>query len=73
MNIVSIHIDETLADPDITQLKATLSAVPHVVNVELNTSVPHDLMVEYEEHHNIPVILLDRLSRQGLHSDIQYC
>ena len=73
MNIVSIHIDETLADRDIKQLKQTLSAVPHVVNVELNTSVPHDLMVEYEEHHNIPVILLDRLSRQGLHSDIQYC
>ena len=73
MNIVSIHIDETLADPDIKQLKETLSAVPHVVNVELNASIPHDLTVEYEEHHNIPVILLDRLSRQGLHSDIQYC
>ena len=73
MNIVSIHIDETLADRDIEQLKASLSTVPHVLHVQLNSVVPHDLMVEYEAHHNIPMTLLERLSKQGLHSDIQYC
>ena len=73
MNIISIHIDETLADRDIRNLKETLTTVPHIVNVELNSSVPHDLVVEYEAHYNMPVIILDKLSRQGLHSDVQYC
>lgn len=73
MNIMSIHIDETLDDRDVRNLKKALTIVPHVFNVELNSSVPHDLMVEYEGHHNMPVIILDKLSKQGLHSDIQSC
>jgi len=73
MNIMSIHIDETLDVRDITALKQALTAVPHVLNVECNSFVPHDLMVEYEGHHNVPVTILDKLSKQGLHSDIQAC
>lgn len=73
MNIMSIYIDETLDDRDIKDLKEALTVVPHVLNVRLNSFVPHDLMVEYEEHHNMPVIILDKLSKQGLHPDIQSC
>ncbi len=73
MNIMSIHIDETLADRDIKKLKFALAAIPHVVNVELNTSVPHHLMVECDEHYNMPVIILEKLFREGLHSDMQLC
>jgi hypothetical protein len=73
MNIMSIHIDETLGVRDIRKLKETLTAMSHVINVELNSSVPHDLMVEYEAHFNMPVIVLNKLSRQGLHSDMQLC
>ena len=73
MNIMNIHIDETLSNRDIRKLKNVLIAVPHVINVELNSSVPHDLMVEFEAHNNMPVIILNNLSRQGLHSDMQSC
>lgn len=73
MNTMSIHIDETLDDMKIKYIKETLSVVPHVINVEISSVAPHDLMVEYEEHHNMPVIILDKLTRQGLHPDIQYC
>lgn len=73
MNVMCIHIDETLGDQDIRTLKEKLTAIPHVINVELNSSVPHDLMVECEAHYNIPVIILDKLSSAGLHSDMQLC
>lgn len=73
MNMMSIHIDETLAGRDIKALKDALTALPYVCNVELSSSMPHDLMVEYEEHHNMPVMILDKLSQQGLHSGIQSC
>lgn len=73
MNVINIHIDETLDAGQLDALKEELVHVPHVANVELSPTVPHELMVEYEEHHNIPVRLLNRLSRHGLHPDIQYC
>lgn len=73
MNVMSIYIDETLADRDIRKLKEALTAIPHIINVELNSSVPHDLMVEYKKNFNLPVIILNKLSRWGLHSDMQSC
>lgn len=73
MNIICIRIDDTLDAAQIRALMDDLAHVPHVSNVEILASTPHELMVEYEEHHNVPVRLLSRLSRQGLHSDVQYC
>jgi diketogulonate reductase-like aldo/keto reductase len=73
MNIISIHIDEALDDRRLSELKEDLAQVPHVARVEFSPALPHDLMVEYEERHNVPVMVLARLAKQGLHSDIQYC
>ena len=73
MNIMNIHIDEILDSKDIKALKEALTKVPHVHSVVLNSTVPRDLMVEYEKYHNVPVKILDKLSKQGLHSDVQYC
>lgn len=73
MNIVNIHIDETLDAGRIEELKEELMRVPHVRNVEMNPAIPHDLMVEYEEHHDMPMTLLSRLSAKGLHTDIEAC
>lgn len=73
MNIMNIHIDETLDVQGIRKLKETLAKLPHVINVELNASIPHDLLVECEVHYNMPTIILDNLSRQGLHTDMQHC
>lgn len=73
MNTISIHIDETLNPRDLEVLQDSLRSVPHVVNVALNSSAPHDMLVDFEEHHNIPVVILDSLHKQGLHTDIQAC
>ena len=73
MNIMNIHIDETLDIQGIRKLKETLATLPHVINVELNTSLPHDLLVECEGHYNMPAIILDNLIQQGLHVDVQGC
>lgn len=73
MTVMSIHIDETLDERDISKLKETLAVIPHVINVELNTSMPHDLIVECHSHYNMSGVILDKLSRQGLHSEIQAC
>lgn len=73
MNIVCIHIDEILDNKDVSLIKQELTVVPHIINVILNEAIPHDLTVEFEEHHNMPLKILDTLSKQGLHSDIQSC
>lgn len=73
MSIMSIHINETLENRDIRELKNKLMLMPHVLNIELNVSVPHNLTVEYESHYNIPVTMLNKLSKQGLHTYIQLC
>ena len=70
MNTVYIHIDETLDTDTFHKLKDELLHVPYVSNVEMNLSNPHDLLVEYEEHHNTPIHILQALSSRGLHSDI---
>lgn len=73
MNIMNIHIDETLDSQGIRKLKETLATLPHVINVELNTSFPHDLLVECEGHCNMPTIILGNLTKQCLHVDVQGC
>ncbi|HEY9199878.1 MAG TPA: hypothetical protein VIR60_10965 [Gammaproteobacteria bacterium] len=73
MNSINIHIVETLDAARLDRLKDELTRVPHVAHVALNPALPHELLVEYEADHNLPVRILNRLSKQGLHSDIQYC
>ncbi|GMR07006.1 MAG: hypothetical protein BMS9Abin26_0008 [Gammaproteobacteria bacterium] len=73
MNAVCIHIDEELNLGKIGSLKEELMHMPFINNVELNTKMPHDMMVEFDAHHNMPMMILTRLSRRGLHSDIMAC
>jgi len=73
MNIMNIHIDEALDSQGIKRLKDSLAMLPHVINVELNTYHPHYLLVECEEHCNMPAIILDNLTQQCLHVDVQGC
>ena len=72
MNIINIHIDETLDAENIELLKDELLHVPHVNHVEMRAELPHDLMVEFEEEYDIPMTVLSRLSNHGLHSYIAY-
>ena len=70
MNTVQVYIDETLDPQRIENIKAMLMGIPHIHNVEMNNSMPHDMLVEYEEHYNIPMLVMDKLHHQGLHPDI---
>lgn len=73
MNTVYIHIDENLDADRLHELKSVMRSLPHVSNVEINAAMPHDMLVEFEEHHNTPMAIISRLSRYGLHSDITAC
>lgn len=73
MNIICIRIEESLDAGQLREVREALARVPYVTNVEMLATATPELMVEFEEHHNVPVRLLNRLSKQGLHTDIQYC
>ncbi len=70
MHSIQVYIDEELDSKSLDDLKTLMQRLPHVVNVELNKARPHDLLVEYEEHYNIPMLVMDKLHHQGLHPDI---
>ncbi len=73
MNTVTIHISEALDARRMEELKAELMREPYVRNVHFSPKTPHDLVVEFEEHHHLAIRLLQRLERHGLHPDIQPC
>lgn len=73
MHTVNIHIDETIGRQDMGMLYKELMSSPHVKNVELREAQPHDVMVEFDEHHNMPMQLLGMLQQHGFHADIVGC
>ena len=70
MHTIQVYIDETLSEEGLKTIKNMIRGIPHVTNVEANASAPHDVVVEYEEHHNIPMQVIDKLHDEGLHPDI---
>ena len=70
MHSIQVYIDETLDAKSLIDLKTMMLELPHVINVEINPSLPHDLLVEFEEHYNIPMLIMDKLHHRGLHPDI---
>lgn len=70
MHSIQVYIDEKLDEKSLNELKLLMQGLPHVSNVEINTRQPHDLLVEYEEHYNIPMLVMDKLHHRGLHPDI---
>ena len=70
MHTIQVYIDEELDQKSLNELRALMVTLPHVINVEMNSSRPHDLLVEYEEHFNIPMLVMDKLHHKGLHPDI---
>jgi hypothetical protein len=70
MHAITIYIDENINIWERVDLCETLCEEPHVANVELHAKTPHDLLVEFEAWHNIPMHTLDILKSQGLHGDI---
>ena len=73
MHTVNFHIDETIGRHEMGALYRQLVSTPHVMHVELHEARPHEVLVEFEAHYNMPMHLLTVLQRQGLHADIVGC
>lgn len=70
MHSIQVYIDEKLDSKSLNDLRVLMQELPHVTNVEINNAQPHDMLVEYEEHYNIPMLVIDKLHHKGLHPDI---
>ena len=70
MHAIQIYIDETLDAAALSDLRQSLLDIPHVENVVFNDKDPHDVLVEYEEQHVMPMDIIENMSNRGLHSDI---
>ena len=70
MHAIYIHIDENLDEAGMRSLSDDLKDVNHIVDVEINARTPHDMLVEFDEHHISPMAILRELSRHGVHADI---
>lgn len=73
MHTVNFHINETVSRNELGMLYSELMSTPYVKNVEIREAQPHDMLVEYEAHHNMPMHLLEMLQQRGLHADIVGC
>lgn len=73
MNTINVHIDETIGSNELSGLRQELLSAPHVRDVQLNASMPHDVLVEFDEHENVPMHVLDIFKEHGLHADIVGC
>jgi hypothetical protein len=67
MNTIRVYIDEKL---DTQQLEHLLMGVTHVIDVEIGKNDPRELVIEYEEHHNMPIKIIETLRSEGFHPDI---
>jgi hypothetical protein len=70
MHTIYIHIDENLDETRLRSLSDDLRNVNHIVDVEISSRTPHDMLVEFEEHHISPMAILRELNRHGVHADI---
>lgn len=73
MHSINVHIDETMTDQAISGLRRQLLDEPYVRNVEMRSDRPHDMLVEFDERHDVPMHVLEMLKHQGLHADIVGC
>lgn len=70
MNTVRIYIDENLDQPKRSKLEKMIKGIPHVVDVKFGRNEIHEVVVDYDAHANIPVLLINTLRQQGFHPDI---
>lgn len=70
MHTITVHIDESLSTREIVKLKHGIAAMPHVLYVEHPRHNAHNLTIDYEEHTNIPMEVLEKLHMAGMHADI---
>ena len=70
MNTVQVYIEETLDPSRLQDVRDMMLNIPHVHNVEFNNELPHDLLVEFDANHNVPIAIVEKLESAGIHPDI---
>ena len=70
MNTVQVYIEETLNASRLQDVKNMMMTIPHVHNVEFNDELPHDMLVEFDANHNVPITIVEKLESEGIHPDI---
>jgi len=70
MNTIQLYIEENLNSEALEKLKTLLMQIEHVVDVELSSKFPHELVIEYEENYDMPINIIEILKAEGYHQDI---
>ncbi|VAX10483.1 hypothetical protein MNBD_GAMMA25-1403 [hydrothermal vent metagenome] len=70
MHAVQVYIEETLNASRLQDVKNIMLTIPHVHNVEFNNKIPHDMLVEFDANHNVPIMIVEKLESEGIHPDI---
>lgn len=73
MNSVHLYISEDLDAEHVQALKTDLLIDPWVSHVEISERFPHDLLVEYEQHHLTLLAIMRKLNGRGVHADVTAC
>lgn len=73
MHAIYIHIDEDLTQEQLQELRSKIGSLSFVTDVEVNSRVPHDLLVEYQPQRGMPMPILKQLNQLGLHTDVMSC
>ncbi len=73
MNTVLLHIHEPLDPVQLSAIRNDIMKVPYVRDVETARSNSHEMTVEFEPWHDVPMTLMRYFERHGLHSDITSC
>jgi len=70
MNSIQLYIEEDLDKDAIFNIKNLLLEIEHVVDVEISSQSPHEFVVDFDEHHNLPMKIVETLKDKGYHPDI---
>ncbi len=70
MNTVQLYIEDDLNVEQLNSLKQLLLDTPNVTDVEVSSKSPHEFLIEFEAHHNLPMKIIEIIKGQGYHPDI---
>lgn len=70
MSVVQLYIEENLDEKAIARIKTILKGIKHVTDVEISNKSPHEFVIEFEEHYNLPIKIIEILKSEGYHPDI---
>ncbi len=70
MHTIQVYIDDQLDNKGVDDLRMSLLSLPFIESVHVNQKDAHDVLIEYEEDHILPMDIIKNMAGQGLHADI---